>query len=138
MINQLTYHISEADHGVSVVSYSSVIGLFSFVETYSDCPVHANVASQRDRCKGPCGSLQFKGSTPDLKSPQQATENIMQAQSSRSLDELLRDMWGHMDEMINLQSSTEIEIGFNIGCPKDTLDDLGKFSLMLAKYRPLS
>lgn len=56
----------------------------------------------------------------------------MQAQSSRSLDELLRDMWGHMDEMINLQSSTEIEIGFNIGRPKDTLDDLGKFSLMLA------
>ena len=33
---------------------------------------------------------------------------------------------------MNLQNNTEIEIGVALGRPKDTLDDLGKFSLMLA------
>lgn len=56
----------------------------------------------------------------------------MQDQPSRPLEELLRDVWGHMDEMLNLQSSTKIGVGVNLGRPKDNLDDLGKFSLMLA------
>ena len=56
----------------------------------------------------------------------------MQDQPSRTFEELLRDVWVHMDNMVNLQNKTEIEIGVNLGRPKDTLDELGKFSLMLA------
>ncbi len=56
----------------------------------------------------------------------------MQDQSSRTTDELLRDVWAHMDEMVALQGGRDIEIGINLGRPKDTVDELGKFSLMLA------
>ena len=56
----------------------------------------------------------------------------MQDPPSRTFEELLRDVWAHMDNMVNLQSSKEIEIGVALGRPKDNLDDLGKFSLMLA------